>query len=143
MPGLFRQFEPRRGEFYVPVENPRRFQHTWVVGKSGVGKSTALINWVVEDISQGDGVAFFDPHGDAIDEVLRFIPRARRNDTIQLDHCDLPNVANALGKPACLTQSTPTGAPIMASPFQTYCEHKGPLLFTAPRFGEILLLPSL
>jgi hypothetical protein len=75
-------FEPSRAKFYVLIENPRRIQHTPVVGKSGVGKCTALVNWAVEDISQGDALAFFDSHGDAINEILRTIPRDWRNDTV-------------------------------------------------------------
>jgi type IV secretory pathway VirB4 component len=50
--------------------NDRRFSHTWVIGKTGVGKSTALVRWAVDDIMAGDGIAFFDPHGGAADMCL-------------------------------------------------------------------------
>jgi hypothetical protein len=41
-----------------------------VIGKTGVGKSTALVRWAVDDIMAGDGIAFFDPHGGAADMCL-------------------------------------------------------------------------
>jgi len=56
------------------VYNKRRFHHTWVLGKTGQGKSTFLINSAIADILHGDGIAFFDPHGDAIDTICQHIP---------------------------------------------------------------------
>ena len=73
----------------VPVENDRRFSHTWVIGKTGVGKSTALIRWAVDDILAGEGVAFFDPHGDAAEEILSRVPRRRREDVLYFNPSDL------------------------------------------------------
>ena len=86
--GLLRQYEPGVGECYIPVYNTRRFTHTWVLGKSGVGKSTALINWALQDINNGEGLAFFDPHGDAAEEILLHIPKPRRNDVIIFNPAD-------------------------------------------------------
>ena len=86
--GLLRQYEPGVGECYIPVYNTRRFTHTWVLGKSGVGKSTALINWALQDIHKGEGLAFFDPHGDAAEEILLHIPKPRRNDVIIFNPAD-------------------------------------------------------
>lgn len=65
---------------FVPVVNARRFSHTWVLGKSGYGKSTALANWAIEDIRAGDGVAVFDPHGDLVDTILLHVPPERQAD---------------------------------------------------------------
>lgn len=58
----------------VTVFNEQRFHHTWVLGKTGQGKSTFLINTAIADILRGEGIAFFDPHGDAIDEIITHIP---------------------------------------------------------------------
>ncbi len=71
-----------------PVYNPHRFTHTWVLGKSGAGKPTAFLRWLVDDINAGDGVAFFDLHGDAADELLNYIPPHRRGDVLFYDPSD-------------------------------------------------------
>ena len=63
--GLFRQFDPyKKEEYFTLIRNNRRFTHTYVNGKTGVGKSTALINWALGDIVGGEGLAFFDVHGE-------------------------------------------------------------------------------
>ncbi|GAF67614.1 unnamed protein product, partial [marine sediment metagenome] len=81
--GLVRRFDAKAKQFIdTPVDNDRRFSHTWVIGKTGVGKSTALIRWAVDDILAGDGIAFFDPHGDAAEEIMRHVPKHRRNDVV-------------------------------------------------------------
>jgi hypothetical protein len=74
----------------TPVHNDRRFSHTWVMGKTRVGKSTALKNWVLDDIAAGEGILFLDPHGDAIEQLLPYIPPERRDDVIL---CDLGDFA--------------------------------------------------
>jgi hypothetical protein len=88
--GLSQRFVPELRDYvFEPVLNDRRFSHSWVIGKTGVGKSTALIRWAVDDILAGDGVAFFDPHGDAAEEILRHVPRARRADVIYFNPSEL------------------------------------------------------
>ena len=71
-----------------PVFNDRRFSHTWVIGKTRVGKTTALINWMLDDIYAGEGICFIDPHGDAITDLLSHIPADRRDDVILCDYAD-------------------------------------------------------
>ena len=73
----------------IPLTNERRFSHTHVIGKAQVGKTTALINYILEDIENGEGLLFIDPHGDAIDEILSRIPKDRAADTILLDFADI------------------------------------------------------
>ncbi len=81
--GLSQRYDATAKQFVdVPVINDRRFSHTWVIGKTGVGKSTALIRWAVDDILAGDGIAFFDPHGDAAEGIMRHIPPRRRGDVV-------------------------------------------------------------
>jgi type IV secretory pathway TraG/TraD family ATPase VirD4 len=60
-------------------------RHSLLMGKSGVGKSTLLVNLAVSQIRNGDGILFIDPHGDAIDKILRYIPRSRIRDVIYID----------------------------------------------------------
>jgi len=81
--GLLRTLDADTRQYeYVPVINDRRFSHTWVIGKTGVGKSTALVRWALDDILAGDGVAFFDPHGDAAQDIMKHIPPKRRGDVV-------------------------------------------------------------
>lgn len=58
----------------IPIYNDRRFTHTYIIGKTGVGKSTLLENLAIADVKSGDGVAFFDPHGDSVDTIMEHIP---------------------------------------------------------------------
>jgi len=57
-----------------PIYNDRRFTHTYIIGKTGVGKSTLLENLAIQDVLNREGVAFFDPHGDSIDKIMEHIP---------------------------------------------------------------------
>ena len=66
--------------FLLPREDRRR--HMYVVGKTGTGKTTLLKNMIRADIEAGEGVAFLDPHGDAIDDILRSIPKHRIDDVV-------------------------------------------------------------
>jgi hypothetical protein len=59
-----------------------RFRHMYVIGKSGTGKTTLLENMIVQDIYNGNGVAFIDPHGESADKLLRYIPTSRIDDVI-------------------------------------------------------------
>ena len=55
-------------------------KHTLITGKSGVGKSTLLVNTAAWHIRNGDGLLFIDPHGDAADQVLCVLSvKLRRN----------------------------------------------------------------
>ena len=70
----------------------RRFdrrRHLYALGKSGNGKSSLLELLVRNDIEQGYGCAVLDPHGDLIDDVIRFVPRNRIKDVVIFDPSDL------------------------------------------------------
>lgn len=54
--------------FYLPQED--RTTHCYVIGSSGVGKSKALANWILEDIKAGRGCGVIDPHGDLIKDIV-------------------------------------------------------------------------
>ncbi len=68
--------------------NDRR-RHTYVLGKTGTGKSTMLKNMIMGDIYKGHGVGVIDPHGDLIDDILRLIPPERIHDVVILDPSDV------------------------------------------------------
>ena len=65
-----------------------RVQHMHLIGVSGTGKSTLLLNLITQDIRAGEGVAVLDPHGDLIDRVLEQIPEERLEDVILIDPSD-------------------------------------------------------
>jgi len=69
----------------------RRFdrrRHTYIVGKSGSGKSCLLQLLVRNDIEQGFGCAVLDPHGDLVDDILKLVPKHRANDVVIFDPSD-------------------------------------------------------
>jgi hypothetical protein len=72
----------------VSVSPNDRFTHMHVIGATGTGKSTFLLNNIVQDIHNSNGVAVLDPHGDLIESVLACIPRYRMKDVILIDPSD-------------------------------------------------------
>src|SRR2546423_6374043 len=68
---------------------PDRRQHTYVVGKTGTGKTTLLRNLILQDIYQGHGVGLIDPHGDLANDILDHIPRNRTDDVVYFNPADL------------------------------------------------------
>ncbi len=59
-----------------------RTRHVYVIGKTGMGKSTLLENMAVQDIENGEGLAFIDPHGGTAEKLLDYIPEHRIKDVI-------------------------------------------------------------
>lgn len=72
----------------VTLGPDQRIRHTYVIGASGTGKSTLLLNMVIQDIEHGEGVGVLDPHGDLIDKILGAIPEKRQEDVILFDPQD-------------------------------------------------------
>ncbi|MBN2304910.1 MAG: type IV secretion system DNA-binding domain-containing protein, partial [Anaerolineae bacterium] len=65
-----------------------RRRHTYIVGKTGVGKSTLLGSMALQDIETGAGVCVVDPHGDLVEDILLRIPEHRAADVILFDPSD-------------------------------------------------------
>jgi len=65
-----------------------RLRHLHVLGRTGVGKSTLLLNQIRGDVQAGAGLCVIDPHGDLADAVARSIPRRRTNDAVLFDPAD-------------------------------------------------------
>lgn len=59
-----------------------RTKHMYIIGKSGMGKSTVLENMAIQDIQNGEGLAFLDPHGGTAEKLLDFVPEHRKKDVI-------------------------------------------------------------
>ena len=80
-------------------------QHLHVVGPTGVGKSTTLLNLAVADMAAGRGVVVVDPKGQLIDDLLARVPQGRLGDVVVLDPADaqrpvgLNPLAGAAGNP--------------------------------------------
>lgn len=65
-----------------------RLRHMWVIGPTGVGKSTLLGNMICQDITAGAPMMVIDPRNDLITDVLARIPEHRRDDVLILDPTD-------------------------------------------------------
>jgi hypothetical protein len=65
-----------------------RRRHTYVVGKTGTGKSTLMRVMAMQDIEQGHGICVIDPHGDLVEDILLRIPASRAQDVIIFDPAD-------------------------------------------------------
>lgn len=72
----------------VSLSEEQRSRHAYLIGASGTGKSTLLLNMIVQDIQHGRGVGVLDPHGDLIDAILGHIPASRCDDVVLLDPSD-------------------------------------------------------
>jgi GTPase SAR1 family protein len=74
-----------------PVEIPasERRRHVYVIGQTGTGKSTLLRNLILQDIDEGRGVGFIDPHGDVAEELLDCIPPSRTDHVAYFNPADL------------------------------------------------------
>jgi DNA helicase HerA-like ATPase len=65
-----------------------RLQHIYCLGKTGVGKSTLLINMALDDIRKGHGVCIIDPHGDVSETIIQHLPGDRAKDVIYFNATD-------------------------------------------------------
>lgn len=79
----------RGEENLVRLTSEDRRRHIYIIGQTGTGKTTFLTNMIVQDIEQGNGCCFVDPHGDAALKLLSFIPKERIDDVIYFDPSDL------------------------------------------------------
>lgn len=66
----------------VKMKREDRRRHTYIIGKSGVGKSVLLASMAIQDITNGEGVCVIDPHGDLVKDILQRIPIERAKDVI-------------------------------------------------------------
>lgn len=71
----------------VSLEDRRR--HIYAVGQTGTGKSTFLENLALQDMLNGDGFAFIDPHGDTAERLLAMVPKERTEDVIYFSPADM------------------------------------------------------
>jgi CxxC-x17-CxxC domain-containing protein len=74
-------------KFGIKIDDRRR--HVYVVGKTGMGKSVLLENMAIQDIQNGLGIGFVDPHGEVAEGLLDFVPQSRINDVVYINPADL------------------------------------------------------
>ncbi|MGV3598040.1 MAG: type IV secretory system conjugative DNA transfer family protein [Bacteroidota bacterium] len=75
-------------ERLVGISTAQRLRHTHIIGATGTGKSTLLLNLIIQDIKVGNGIAVLDPHGDLIETILTHIPEDRYSDVVLIDPAD-------------------------------------------------------
>ncbi len=62
-----------------------RMRHFYVIGQTGTGKTNIMLNMITQDIKNGDGCCYIDPHGTDIQTILSRIPKERIDDVIYFD----------------------------------------------------------
>jgi ATPase subunit of ABC transporter with duplicated ATPase domains len=72
----------------VMLDFEERRRHLHVVGQTGTGKSTLLLNLIAQDLAAGEGLALLDPHGDLAEAVLDHVPKERTNDLVYVNPAD-------------------------------------------------------
>src|SRR3989344_8414718 len=80
-------FRNEQKKFGIKTDDRRR--HVYVIGKTGMGKTNMMENMAIQDIQEGRGVGFIDPHGEAAEKLLDFVPPSRINDVIYFNPADL------------------------------------------------------
>jgi len=81
----------RGEEKIIRLRDKDRRRHTYVIGSTGMGKSILLTNIAYQDMCDGRGFAFIDPHGDAIELLLSKVPQERMDDIIVFEPGNMDN----------------------------------------------------
>lgn len=80
-------YRGEKREVHMGIKDRRR--HTYIVGKTGTGKSEYLKELILQDIKKGHGVCAIDPHGDFVEDILELMPPERAEDVIYFNPSDL------------------------------------------------------
>lgn len=88
----------RDQEQLIHFSKEDRMRHLYVIGQTGTGKTSVLKNLIIQDIKNGDGCCFIDPHGSDLEDILANIPKERYEDVIYFDpsHVERPMGLNML-----------------------------------------------
>jgi len=70
------------------IKRDDRRRHVYIIGKTGMGKTTLLENMIISDIIHGEGCCYIDPHGDTAEKILNYIPSSRVNDVVYINPSD-------------------------------------------------------
>ena len=85
----FAQTNSRGKELPFGIKRKDRARHMYVIGKTGMGKSTLLENMAIQDIRNGEGIAFIDPHGSTADRIMEYVPKERVKDVVYFAPFDM------------------------------------------------------
>ena len=69
----------------IRISREDRMRHFYVIGQTGTGKTNIMLNMITQDIRNGDGCCYIDPHGTDIQVILSRIPKERVDDVIYFD----------------------------------------------------------
>jgi hypothetical protein len=145
----------RGAEVPIYINGKDRMRHMYAIGQTGVGKTNLYQNLILQDIREGHGVCYMDPNGDAVEWILRHIPKERAEDVIYFNPADTarPIALNLLEfDPAYPEQKTmvineiisifdklydlkATGGPI----FEQYLRNAALLIMEDPESGSTLM----
>ncbi|MDQ3065336.1 MAG: type IV secretion system DNA-binding domain-containing protein [bacterium] len=73
----------------INLSEEDRRRHIYAVGQTGTGKSTFLENLALQDMLNGNGFAFIDPHGDVVENLMSMVPKERTEDVIYFNPSDM------------------------------------------------------
>ncbi len=73
----------------IYIDREDRTRHTYIIGRTGTGKTELLKNMAIQDIINGEGICIVDPHGDLVEDVLGYIPKERAEDVILFEPFDM------------------------------------------------------
>jgi hypothetical protein len=79
----------RGQETPVHLDAEDRLRHLYIIGQTGTGKTGLMKSMIMQDIKNGEGCCFIDPHGSDILDILAAIPPERYKDVIYFDPADL------------------------------------------------------
>lgn len=85
----FAETDARGKRVSFGIKSADRSKHVYVIGKTGMGKSTLLENMAIQDIQSGNGMAFIDPHGGTAEKLLEYVPKERIKDVMYLAPFDI------------------------------------------------------
>ncbi len=85
----FAETDARNSRIKFGIKQKDRSRHVYVIGKTGMGKSTLLENMAAQDIQSGNGICFMDPHGKTAELLLEYIPKERTNDVLYFAPFDM------------------------------------------------------
>jgi len=88
---VFARTDYRNEKMEFGIKRQDRSKHFYLLGKTGVGKSTVFKNMILSDILSGDGVCYVDPHGQDVEELLDYIPSHRLEDVVYFNPSDIEN----------------------------------------------------
>ncbi|HVT75319.1 MAG TPA: type IV secretion system DNA-binding domain-containing protein [Candidatus Paceibacterota bacterium] len=85
----FAETDARNKRIKFGIKAKDRTRHVYVIGKTGMGKSTLLENMAVQDIQSGEGCCFIDPHGKTAELLLNYVPENRLKDVLYFAPFDI------------------------------------------------------